>query len=182
MEKKKLKLSISGSSKKTFSNIEQAKTQSKNTVVIEKKSSKFPGKPQFSRQNNNNNKFRSNPNSATKKPNFTKSSTHVVSDFEKRKLAEQRATRRLKGEATPKDNKSNKLGGKKRELKLTISRALSDDDTETKSRSLASLKRAKQKENRNLNQANNIENFKQVKRDVNLPDIITIRELANRMA
>ena len=182
MEKKKLKLSISGSSKKTFSNIEQAKTQSKNTVVIEKKSSKFPGKPQFSRQNNNNNKFRSNPNSATKKPNFTKSSTHVVSDFEKRKLAEQRATRRLKGEATPKDNKSNKLDGKRRELKLTISRALSDDDTETKSRSLASLKRAKQKENRNLNQANNIENFKQVKRDVNLPEIITIRELANRMA
>ena len=44
MEKKKLKLSISGSSKKTFSSIEQAKTQSKNTVVIEKKSSKFPGK------------------------------------------------------------------------------------------------------------------------------------------
>ena len=182
MEKKKLKLSISGSSKKTFSNIEQAKTQSKNTVVIEKKSSKFPGKPQFSRQNNNNNKFRSNPNFATKKPNFTKPSTPVVSDFEKRKLAEQRATRRLKGEATPKDSKSNKLGGKRRELKLTISRALSGDDTETKSRSLASLKRAKQKENRNLNQINNKENFKQVKRDINLPEIITIRELANRMA
>ena len=182
MEKKKLKLSISGSSKKTFSNIELAKTQSKNTVVIEKKSSKFPGKTQFSRQNNNNNKFRPNPNFATKKQNFTKSSTPEVSDFEKRKLAEQRATRRLKGEATPKDNKSNKLGGKRRELKLTISRALSDDETETKSRSLASLKRAKQKENRNLNQANNKENFKQVKRDINLPEIITIRELANRMA
>ena len=182
MEKKKLKLSISGSSKKTFSNIELAKTQSKNTVVIEKKSSKFPGKTQFSRQNNNNNKFRPNPNFATKKQNFTKSSTPEVSDFEKRKLAEQRATRRLKGEATPKDNKSNKLGGKRRELKLTISRALSDDETETKSRSLASLKRAKQKENRNLNQINNKENFKQVKRDINLPEIITIRELANRMA
>ena len=41
MEKKKLKLSISGSSKKTISNIEQAKTQSKNTVVIEKKSSRY---------------------------------------------------------------------------------------------------------------------------------------------
>ena len=62
MEKKKLKLSISGSSKKTFSSIEQAKTQSKNTVVIEKKSSKFPGKSQFSRQNINHDKSRSNPN------------------------------------------------------------------------------------------------------------------------
>ena len=49
MEKKKLKLSISGSSKKTFSSIEQAKSKSKNTVVIEKRNSKFPGKPQFSR-------------------------------------------------------------------------------------------------------------------------------------
>ena len=44
MEKKKLKLSISGSSKKTFSSIEEAKSKSKNTVVIEKKSSKFSGK------------------------------------------------------------------------------------------------------------------------------------------
>ena len=54
MEKKKLKLSISGTSKKTFNSIEQAKSQSKNTVVIEKKNSKFPGKSQFSRQNNSN--------------------------------------------------------------------------------------------------------------------------------
>ena len=34
--KKKLKLSISGSSKKTINNIEQAKSQSKNSVIIEK--------------------------------------------------------------------------------------------------------------------------------------------------
>ena len=40
MEKKKLKLSISGSSKKTINSIEQAKSQSKNTVVIEKKPNK----------------------------------------------------------------------------------------------------------------------------------------------
>ena len=39
MEKKKLKLSISGTSKKTFISIEQAKSKSKNTVVIEKKNS-----------------------------------------------------------------------------------------------------------------------------------------------
>ena len=41
MEKKKLKLSISGSSKKTLNSIEQAKSQSKNTVVIEKKTRSF---------------------------------------------------------------------------------------------------------------------------------------------
>ena len=37
MEKKKLKLTISGSSKKTINNIEIAKSQGKNSVIIEKK-------------------------------------------------------------------------------------------------------------------------------------------------
>ncbi len=180
MEKKKLKLSISGSSKRTFNSIEQAKSKSKNTVVIEKKNSKFSGKPQFSRQNNNN--FKSINNNPSKTNNFSRPPTAPTSDFEKRKLAEQRATRRIKGEPIVKENKSNKIGGKRRELKLTISRALSEDHSETKSRSLASLKRAKQKENRNLNQRDESENFKQVKRDVNLPEVITIKELANRMA
>jgi len=179
MEKKKLKLSISGSSQKTLSSIQQAKSKSKNTVVIEKKSSKFAGKSQFSRQNNNN--FKPS-NNVQKTNNFYRTSTQPSSDFEKRKLAEQRATRRLKGETPQKDNKSTKIGGKRRELKLTVSRALSDDHTETKSRSLASLKRAKQKENRSLNQNEEEDNFKQIKREVNLPEVITIKELANRMA
>ena len=180
MEKKKLKLSVSGSSKKTFNSIEQAKSKSKNTVVIEKKNSKFLGKSQFTKQNNDN--FRPNKPISTKPNNFIRPTTPPSSDFEKRKLAEQRATRRLKGETNQKENKSNKLGGKRRELKLTISRALNDEHSETKSRSLASLKRAKQKENRNLNHAEEKNNFKQIKREVNLPEVITIRELANRMA
>ena len=180
MEKKKLKLSISGTSKKTFSSIEQAKSKSKNTVVIEKRNSKFSGKSQFSRQNNDN--YNHNKSIVSKQNSFSRPSNTATSDFEKRKLAEQRATRRLKGETPQKENKLNKINGKRRELKLTISRALSDDHTETKSRSLASLKRAKQKENRNLNPSNEKENFKQIKRDVNLPEVITIRELANRMA
>ena len=182
MEKKKLKLSISGSSKKTFSNIELAKTQSKNTVVIEKKSTKFPGKSQFKSQNNRNEAFKGNSVFPSKKNNFSKTSPSITSDFEKRKLAEQRATRRLKGELTNKDTKANKFGGKRRELKLTITRALSEDDVEIKARSLASLKRAKQKENRNLNQDNFKESLKPIKRNVNIPEVITIRELANRMA
>ena len=62
--------------------------------------------------------------------------------MKKRKLAEQRATKRLKGEAPQKG----KSGSKRRELKLTISRALNEEALEFKGRSLASLKRAKQKE------------------------------------
>ena len=180
MEKKKLKLSISGSSKKTFSSIEEAKLKSKNTVVIEKKNPRFQGKPQFSRQNAET--YRPNKNLSQKPNSFIKTSPVPTSDFEKRKLAEQRATRRLKGETIQKENKSNKITGKRRELKLTISRALSDEHSETKSRSLASLKRAKQKENRYLNQTETKDNIKPIKRDINLPEVITIRELANRMA
>ena len=41
MEKKKSKLTLSGIAKKSIDNIELAKTQSKNSVVIEKKSNKF---------------------------------------------------------------------------------------------------------------------------------------------
>ena len=182
MEKKKLKLSISGTSKKTFNSIEQAKSKSKNTVVIEKKNSKFSGKSQFLRQNQNNENFKINRSQSSKVQNFSRPSLQPTSDFEKRKLAEQRATRRLKGETPQKENKLNKTGGKRRELKLTISRALSEDHAETKSRSLASLKRAKQKENRSLNQEENKDNFTQIKREVNLPEVITIKELANRMA
>ena len=181
MEKKKLKLSISGASKKTINSIEQAKSHSKNTVVIEKRSPRFGGKQNFSRGSRSiENKTKST--FIPKKTIFSKPPSPITSDFEKRKLAEQRATRRLKGENVQKENKSNKLGSKKRELKLTVSRALSGDDIGTRSRSLASLKRAKQKENRLLNKEDTKENFKPIKRDINIPEVITIRELANRMA
>ena len=104
----------------------------------------------------------------------------IQTDFERRKLAEQRATKRLKGDTDNKDKKS-KLGTKKREFKLTVSRALSDE-IETRERSLASVKRARQKELKNANKDENNENLKNVKRDVNIPEAITVRELANRMA
>jgi len=181
MEKKKLKLSITGSANKTISSIEKAKSKSKNTVVIEKKAKRFSGKPYSPRPNSNTNKLTNNTSFIQKKSNYSKPFPDTSSDFEKRKLAEQRATRRIKGEIFPKDGKPNKLGGKRRELKLTISRALSDEEMGTKSRSLASLKRAKQKENRTLNKDENKEILKPIKRNVNIPELITIRELANRM-
>ncbi len=182
MEKKKLKLSISGSTNRTINSIEQAKTQSKNTVVIEKKPKRFLGKPQTARTVSANDKSNNKSSFAQRKSSYSKPLTNISSDFEKRKLAEQRATKRIKGEIFTKDSKQNKLGGKKRELKLTISRALSDGEIETKSRSLASLKRAKQKENRILNKDEIKENLKPIKRNINIPELITIRELANRMA
>ena len=176
MEKKKLKLTISGSSRKTKDSIELAKSQGKKTVVIEKKN-RFGSKPSFLK-NEIQRKFQNKPNInfQPQKPTFSK--PNQSNDFEKRKLAEQRATKRLKDDNTQKG----KIGSKRRELKLTLSRALSEDDIGFKARSLASLKRAKKKENKELSKNDNVEELKPVKRDVNIPEIITIRELANRMA
>jgi len=177
MEKKKLKLTISGSSKKTINNIELAKSYSKNSVVIEKKNTRFGSKPSFSKSTHQRNTFnKSKTNFVPRDPVTSKPSS--ANDFEKRKLAEQRATKRLRGESAQKG----KIGSKRRELKLTVSRALSEDDIEFKARSLASLKRAKKKENKELNKNEELEDLKPVKRDINIPEVITIRELANRMA
>jgi len=184
MEKKKTKLTISGSPKKSIDNIELARFQNKNSVVIEKKTNRYSSNSSARRTAGFKSKFKQNTTSNegffNKKPKVFKNSPQTINDYEKRKLAEQRATKRLKGDSVYKDSKS-KIPAKKRELKLTLSRAL-NDEIETKSRSLASLKRAKQKENRIQNKNEIKENYKPVKRDINIPEAITVRELANRMA
>jgi len=178
---KKTKLTISGTAKKSFKNIEIAKTQGKNSVVIEKQPSKFPSRGGSSRPGGFKPKTTSTFNrGAAVKPSFAPKSPPITNDFERRKLAEQRATKRLKGDDN-KDKKTLKAGAKKRELKLTVSRALSDE-IEARARSEASVKRARQKENKNLTKEEAQENLKPVKRDVNIPEAITVRELANRMA
>jgi translation initiation factor IF-2 len=62
--------------------------------------------------------------------------------------------------------------------KLTVSRALSDED-ENRARSLAALRRAREKEKRHHMETGPAQ--KQV-RDVVVPEAITVQELANRMA
>src|SRR5947209_6689836 len=62
--------------------------------------------------------------------------------------------------------------------KLTVSRALSDED-ENRARSLAALRRAREKEKRHHMETGPA--TKQV-RDVVVPEAITVQELANRMA
>ena len=177
---KKTKLTISGSPKKSIKNFGSSKNYGKKTVIIEKNSNKSFNKPKS-------NKF---PGSRPSSPNFKRNSLKPnlssktptsPSDFERRKLAEQRATKRLKGETSQNKEKKTKLGSKKRELKLTVSRALSDE-IETRERSLASVKRARQKELKNSLKDENKEDLKPVKRDINIPEAITVRELANRMA
>ena len=181
MEKKKTKLTISGTAKKTIKNIEIAKTQGKNSVVIEKSKSNFFKKGSSFRPSGTDTKTKPKSSfnrGAPFKTSFGAKTPPVSNDFERRKLAEQRATKRLKGDS---ESKKIKLGTKKRETKLTVSRALSDE-IEARERSLASVRRAREKEQKNLNKEDNKENLKPVKRDINIPEAITVRELANRMA
>ena len=183
MEKKKLKLSITGTSKKTINSIEQAKSQSKNSVIIEKKAGKISRKQNFHKATKQNFNFRVNTsNIENKRPGLNKN--FFGTDYEKRKLAEQRATKKFKNEPTQKEVKENKgkIVSKRRELKLTLTRALNDDETGSRARSIASLRRAKLKENKDLNNLQNKNEIKPVKREINIPKVITIRELANRMA
>ena len=182
MENKKTKLTISGTSKKSLKNIEIAKTQSKNSVTI-RGSKNLAKKGGSFKPSGTGFKSRNTPSfnkGASVKPSFGTKSLSISNDFERRKLAEQRATRRIKGDSDLKEKKQ-KAGSQKREVKLTVSRALSDE-IEARERSLASVKRAREKEQKNLNKNENKENLKPVKRDINIPEVITVRELANRMA
>ncbi len=180
MENKKTKLTISGVPKKSFKNID-SNNQGKKTVIINRQSPKFSGKGKFSKVSG----YKSSPTNYKKVDNYKvnykiNNPNLAISDFEKRKLAEQRATKRFKGE-DDKDKKSKTGSLKKRDVKLTVSRALSDE-IETRERSLASVKRARQKELKNINKEDNKENQKPIKRNINIPEAITVRELANRMA
>ena len=179
MTEKKTKLTISGNTKKSFGNTNIPKVKGKNTFVVENKGDKNlntykPNKTFGTKTSFNHKKTTLNKNIFSSRPSST------ITDFERRKLAEQRATKRLKDDGESKDKK-NKLGNKKREIKLTVSRALSDE-IETRERSLASVKRARQKELKNINQEESKDKSKSVKRDINIPESITVRELANRMA
>jgi len=179
MENKKIKLTISGSSKKSYKNLDTSKSQGKKTVIIEKQLIKQRPKSGLNKVSGFRPSSQKNKLGGGFKPSFSPKSSPASSDFERRKLAEQRATKRLKGDSE--NDKKTKQGTKKRELKLTVSRALSDE-IETRERSLASVKRARQKELKNATKDENQENLKPIKRDINIPEAITVRELANRMA
>ncbi|MDA9744412.1 translation initiation factor IF-2 [Candidatus Pelagibacter sp.] len=165
MEKQKKKLTISGKPKKTF--VPKQNLESKNNYSSNNKKFLKP----FNKNSNN-----------FKKHFKTKPLASKLSDYERRKLAEQKAMKGIRGENNQKDkeNKS-KFTTKKRETKLTVSRALSED-LEFKSRSLASIKRAREKELRVSKSKISYEENANIKKDINIPEFITIRDLANRMA
>tara|TARA_Y100000590_G_scaffold197461_1_gene224250 strand:+ start:7713 stop:9911 length:2199 start_codon:yes stop_codon:yes gene_type:complete len=171
MEKNKKKtLTISGGIGKKISPPQTGKKPEKKAFNLYKK------KPQGS--------FFKKPGQGFSKPTDKPSSRKNFS----RKYAEQQATKRFihsdsKDSPKTKFSKSEKTKDSvsKRESKLTISRAMNVEEFEIKQRSLASVKRARQKEKK-LKKDEFKKEFKKVIRDVNIPNKITIQELSNRMA
>ena len=80
----------------------------------------------------------------------------------------------------PKTPSTRRNENRRRGGKLTISQALSDDGTSPRVRSVAAMRRAREKE-RNKQAADRVDTSKFV-RDVIVPETITVQELSNRMA
>ena len=66
MESKKTKLTISGGPKKSFKDIDSLNNQGKKTVIINRQSSKFPGKGKFSKVSG----YKSSPTNYKKVDNY----------------------------------------------------------------------------------------------------------------
>ena len=162
-KKKKLTLkNFTGTPRKFNDN--NVKTQGK--VVVEKK----------------NPSFRAKSANLEKKP-FQKPFTPKVSapTEEKKKNAKEWAKKKIQEELFKGKKKvEKKTDTKRRDYKLTLGKALSDGGEAERQRSYASVKRAREKQTKKLDETQ--DEGQKVTRDVSIPSVITIQELANRMA
>ncbi len=102
-----------------------------------------------------------------------------------RKFIEQQAKKDFikKDDKKPKKDKLKlKSTLDRKNFKMTVARALNVEEIEIKQRSLASVKRARLKEKKNITEPEEKKEFKKIIRDVKIPDQISIQELSNRMA
>ena len=177
---KKKKLTLSVSSKKTYSAQDYSKKTGKTSVVIEKKPPRKWGDKKFHSRGKEFAK-ESGDKFIPKKPLGGK-------NFDLRKIAEERATKRFKNlKDEDLQQKKRSLGKEKtfssrREYKLTLSKAMDDEALDPKERSLSAVKRARLKAKKSQDlEKKNIET-KKIVHEVNIPDKITIQELSNRMS
>ena len=190
-EKKKKKLTLTTSAK-TVPNLSNfVKSKGKKSVVIEKKPPRRWGDRKFQTRNSNLDKTKTdslNRGKEIKNDRNVNKNVGAKKSSEIRKIAEERATKRFRNvekeslQAKKSTIGKNKSSTSKREYKLTLSKALDDEALEGRERSLASVKRARLKEKKNLDNSEIKGDPKKVIREVNIPDKITIQELSNRMA
>ena len=161
-KKKKLTLKNFKGTPRKF-NDNSVKTQGK--VVVERKN------PNFKPSNNNLEKKTFQKPFAPKITPPSGDNQKNAKEWAKKKIQEELYKGKKKVE------KKTEL--KKRDYKLTLSRALSDEDEIERQRSFASVKRAREKQTKKIETQ---EDDLKITRDVTIPSVITIQELANRMA
>ena len=123
--------------------------------------------------------FRSNNSKVENKPIKTFAPKIVPPSDDKQKNAKEWAKKKIQEELVKGKKKTEKkFEGKRRDYKLTLGRALSDSDIE-RQRSFASVKRAREKQTKKNEDK---DDGQKIVRDVNIPEFITIQDLANRMA
>ncbi len=96
--------------------------------------------------------------------------------------APRRGRRRIEVRRPPSAGKRDRDANRRSSAKLTVSRALETGGEDERSRSLASLKRQRERERRMASEAGGGEEAGPVVREVVVPETITVQELANRMA
>ena len=169
----KKKRSLSGFSKNEI--IEQPKSDETRSTLLE---------PLPKKENSEIPKSEKNNEILTEKDNKKSSKKAVVKNFNENKSSDDLKTGANEKPKQPKFVKSPKSFENRRQGKLTISQAL-DNDNE-KVRSLAAVKRAREKAKlRNVIKLENKENSdskEKKKREIIIPDIITVNELASRLA
>lgn len=106
-------------------------------------------------------------------------SPKIKTEVEKPKTAKEWAKKKIQEELFLKANKKNAI--KKRDYRLTVTKALSDEEEEIRVRSEASIKRAREKQFKKQS-SDSQEETQKIVRQVKIPKVITIQELANRMA
>ena len=89
---------------------------------------------------------------------------------------------RKQNKLSPKPSLVPRTEKRRRTGKLTISAALEGEDDQERGRSIAALRRAREKERRQMIQQNSSVTTEKIIREVTLPETITVQELSNRMA
>jgi translation initiation factor IF-2 len=119
------------------------------------------------------------PEASPAKAGAPRARTAVEEEEDERRARSGAAKGPVKGPVKPAPARSPRTGDERRQSgKLSVSRALNDDET-VRMRSLAAIKRAREKDKRGHMMSG--PSAKQA-RDVVVPEVISVQELANRMA
>ena len=158
--------------KLTLKNFTGSAPSSVNKIQVQKTSAIFGKKEDVKLEAPVPNKITNEETSDVKSKSVPK-----VSAVEKPKSAKEWAKVKIQEELSRKADK--KLAGKKRDYRLTVTKALSEEE-EVQVRSLAAVKRSREKLFKKQNDQD--ADDQKVIRQVKIPKVITIQELANRMA